>query len=161
MGRLHNPDIPAHVNIGGCWCGPSYYQGADGVGRVVSSGGNQVETWKVNTSLRPALILEASSPVLAATSQAPGFFTTVSSNGLQTNTAIIWAIGRPAGPIGSSRPIVLYAFNGTRSGSNLPLLWSGRAGVWPYSGDANLVPTVANGMVYVVSYKELAIFGLK
>ncbi|MBV8359917.1 MAG: PQQ-binding-like beta-propeller repeat protein, partial [Deltaproteobacteria bacterium] len=35
MGRFHNPDIPAHVNIGGCWCGSSYYQGADGVGRVV------------------------------------------------------------------------------------------------------------------------------
>src|ERR1700722_5063701 len=26
--------------IGGCWCGPSYYQGSDGVSRIVTSGGN-------------------------------------------------------------------------------------------------------------------------
>jgi hypothetical protein len=159
MGGFHNPDIPAHVNIGKCWCGPSYYQGADGIGRIVSSGGNKVETWKVHTSFRPALTPEASSAALAATSQRPGFFTTVSSNALEPNTAIIWAIGRPTG---FNNHIVLYAFNGTKSGNKLPLLWSGNAGPWPYiSGNANLVPTVANGMVYVASYRRLEIFGLK
>jgi len=53
-----------------------------------------------------------------------------------------------------------YPFNGTKSGSTLPLLWSGSAGFWPnVSGNANLVPTVANGKVYVASYRQLAIFG--
>jgi hypothetical protein len=158
MGRLHNPDIPVFVRIGGCWCGSSYYQGSDGIGRVVSSGGNQVETWTVNTSLKPALTLEASSSALASTSQDPGFFTTVSSNGTNANTAIIWAIGRPSG---SDNHLTLYAFNATKSGSNLPQLWSGNAGFWPnLSTNASLVPTVANGMVYVASNKQLAIFGL-
>jgi len=53
-----------------------------------------------------------------------------------------------------------YPFNGTKSGSTLPLLWSGSAGFWPnVSGNANLVPTVANGKVYVASNRQLAIFG--
>jgi hypothetical protein len=158
MGGFHNDNIPASVGLdGGCWCGPSYYEGSDGIGRVVTSGGSQVETWTINTSNRPALTLEASSPALATTAQDPGFFTTVSSNGTTANTAIIWAIGRPTG---SNHQITLYAFNATKSGSSLPQLWSGSAGSWPYvSGNADLVPTVANGMVYVASYKQLAIFG--
>jgi hypothetical protein len=145
------------VNIGNCWCGELYYTGSDGVGRVVSSGGtylsgpsqSQAETWTVNTALSPALQLEATSPTLAITPQDPGFFTSVSSNGTQPNTAIIWAIGRPTG---TDNQITLYAFNGTASGSALPLLWSGAAGTWPnLGGNANLVPTVANGRVYVAS----------
>jgi len=36
------------------------------------------------------------------------------------------------------------------------------AGYWPLTGaNANLVPVVTNGKVYVGSYKQLAIFGLK
>jgi hypothetical protein len=158
MGRLHNPNIPVHVQIGYCWCGPSYYQGSDGVGRVITSGGNQVKTWTIDTSLSTALVAEASSSALASTSQDPGFFTTVSSNETHANTAIIWAIGRPTG---DNNQVTLYAFNGTKSASNLSKLWSGAAGTWPnLSADANLVPTVANGKVYVASYKQLAIFGL-
>ena len=159
--------FPAYVMIGGCWCGPSYYQGSDGVGRVVTSGGtvlsngdsqSKAQTWKVNTALSPALTLEASSPELAATSQDPGFFTTVSSNETKANTAIIWAIGRPTG---SNHQVTLYAFNATKSAKSLPKLWSGSAGSWPnVSADADLVPIVANGKVYVASYKHLAIFGL-
>jgi len=157
-GGVHIPDIPAQVRIGNCWCGPSYYSGSDGVGRVVSSGGLNVKTWKINTSLNPAISLEASSPMLSSTPQDDGFFTTVSSNGTNSNTAIIWAIGRPTD---SDNHITLYAFNGTASGSTLPLLWSGTAGFWPnIGGDANLVPTVANGKVYVASDQQLAIFGV-
>jgi hypothetical protein len=168
MGGFHNPDVPANVYIGNCWCGPSYYQGSDGVGRVITSGGgslpaggatqSRVQSWTINTTKSPALVLEAMSIILATTPQESGFFTTISSNGTNANTAIIWAIGRPTG---NDNHITLYAFNGTKSGGTLPLLWSGNAGFWPnLSADANLVPTVANGMVYVASYKQLAIFGL-
>jgi hypothetical protein len=162
MGGFHNPDIPANVNIGPCWCGESYYQGSDSIGRVVTSGGvgnqAQVATWTVNTNLTPALTKEAVSPLLEATVQKPGFFTSISSNGTTANTAIIWAVGRPAG---TDNHVTLWAFNGTAHSGSLPVLWSGPAGFWNSTPrDANLVPTVANGKVYVASDHQLAIFGL-
>jgi hypothetical protein len=146
-----------NVTIGNCWCGPSYYKGSDGVGRVVSSGGSQAKTWKINTAVSPALKLEATAAALASSDQDPGFFTSVSSNGVAANTAIIWAIGRPTG---SDNHVTLYAFNGTASGGVLPELWSDVAGARPTSGgNANLVPTVANGRVFVASYQILKIAG--
>jgi len=168
MGGFHNPDIPKNVFISPCWCGPSYYQGSDGVGRVVSSGGFQAQTWKVNTALSPALTHEASSASLPPSPQTDGgFFTTVSSDGTKVNTAIIWAVARPTG---KDNHVTLFAFNGTASGGSLAGLWSGPAGTWPntgtssnpftISGDADLVPTVANGRVYVPSYGQMQIFGL-
>ncbi len=167
MGGFHSPDIPKNVVVDACWCGPAYFKGSDGVGRVVSSGGLQARTWKVNTSLSPALALEASATALPSGPQDGGFFTTVSSNGTTANTAIIWAIARPSG---SDNHLTLVAFNGTASGGSLAQLWSGSAGTWPntgtatnpltISGNANQVPTVANGRVYVPSYKQLQIFGL-
>jgi hypothetical protein len=115
-----------------------------------------IEGQGVHTALSPALQSEVSSPALATTPQDPGFFTSVSSNGTQPNTAIIWAIGRPTG---TDDHIILYAFNGTASGSVLPL-WSGPAGTWPnLGGNVNLVPTVANGRVYVASHRQLEICG--
>ena len=160
MGGFHNPNIPKNVAIGGCWCGPAYYKGSDNVGRVVSSGGFQAKTWKVNTALSPALQFEASAPAQPIGPQNDGgFFTSVSSNGTSSNTAIIWAIGRPTG---NDNHITLYAYNGTASAGSLHQLWSGAAGTWPnLGGNANLVPTVANGRVYVPSYRRLSIFGLR
>jgi hypothetical protein len=167
LGGFHNPDIPAHVNIGACWCGESYYQGSDGVGRVVTSGGtklsggnsqSKVQTWTVNPNNIPALTHEATSQLLELTPQEPGFFTSISSNGTQANTQIIWAIGRPAG---ADNHVTLWAFDGTAQSGTLPVLWSGPAGFWNSTQhNANLVPTISNGMVYVASDKQLAIFGL-
>jgi hypothetical protein len=57
---------------------------------------------------------------------------------------------------------MLYAFNATPTGGLLPQLFAGVAGSWPNTGgNANIVPTVANGRVYVASNKELQIFGLR
>ncbi len=169
MGGFHNPDVPNNVMVGACWCGPSYFVGSDGIARVVTSGGLQARTWKVNTAQNPALIFEAHDPgIIPGGPQDFGFFTSVSSNGTVPNTAIIWEIGRPTTP--PTYNITLYALNGTASGNSLTLVWSGAAGTWPntgtannpltISGNANLVPTVANGMVYVASYRQLWIFGL-
>jgi hypothetical protein len=158
LGGIHTPDVPTNVQIGNCWCGPSYFKGADGVGRVVSSGGATVQTWKVNSGTPPSLSLEAASAPIVSSSQDPGFFTSVSSVLSNANSFIIWAIGRPTG---SNNQVTLYAFNGTPSGSTLPLLWSGIAGSFPNTGgNANLVPTIFSGKVYVASYQRLAIFGL-
>ncbi|HEY8031688.1 MAG TPA: hypothetical protein VIF02_04695, partial [Methylocella sp.] len=155
--------------IGPCWCGPSYFTGSDGIGRVVSSGCSgctttslatlaQITVWKVQTSPTVALVQEgAALPV--ASGQDGGTFTAVSSNGATSVTSIIWATGRPV----DSNPaaVNLYAFGAAPSGGTLPLLYSSRAGSWPSTGaNANIVPVVANGKVYVASNKQLTIFGL-
>ena len=145
-------------NIGNCWCGQSYYvDGSDGIARVVSSGGRTVGLWKVQTSPSPSLTQIASSSSLGG-GQGPGFFTTISSNG--TSNPIIWALSRP---LSSSQPqIYLYAFNPHAGGATLKRLVKAPAGTWPNTtGNAFLVPVVANGQVYVASYKTLVIFGIK
>lgn len=169
MGGLQTPDFPNNVNIGPCWCGASYFTGSDGTNRVVSSGGLQAETWKVNTTAtKPSLTLEASTSSFSSGPQHPGFFTSISSNGTLPNTQVIWAVSRP---LGGTDYLTLHAYSGTASGSALTQLWSSPAGTWPntgspsnpstITGDANTVPTVANGMVYVGSYQQLWIFGPK
>jgi hypothetical protein len=154
MGGYNGPNGPnlnlQTVQIGGCWCGESYFEGSDGVGRIVSSGNSSPAIWIIANG---HLDLERTLPGLA-TGQSPGFFTAVSSNGMTKGTQIVWAVGRPTG---NPPYVTLYAFdpNGGRE------LFSGRAGTWPYTGgDANIAPVVANGRVYVASYARLAIFGL-
>ncbi len=91
--------------IGPCWCGPSYFTGSGGVGRVVSSGCSgctttslaslaQITVWKVQTSPTVAFVQEgAALPV--ASGQDGGTFTAVSSNGAMAGTTVIWATSRP------------------------------------------------------------------
>jgi len=149
---------PSQIELGGCWCGPSYFTGSDGIGRVVTSQGNVLNTWRVNTALKHPLILEGAS-TLPSSIQDPGFFTSVSSNGTQSGTAIIWAVLRPT----SAAPpnLTLYAFSAAPTVGALPVLYSAVAGTWPnLGGNANIVPVVANGNVYVTSYQTLTIFGL-
>jgi hypothetical protein len=142
--------------VGGCWCGPSYFvDPTDGLARVVSSGGNQIKVWKLQTSPKPKLTAVAFASVPATGIQDPGFFTSVSSNG--TASPIIWALNRPTSRSGG---IELYALN-PEAGSKMTVLFKSPAGPWPnQTGNANLVPVVANGHVYVASHKVLQIFGL-
>ena len=156
MGEYHNPDKSLSVWIDDCWCGPSYFEGADGIGRVVSSGGNQVRLWKVNTAAAPALSQEGIAAIDAG--QDGGFLTSVSSHGTHNDSAIIWAVSHA---VGNDSHLQLYAFDAKSAGGTLPQLWAGEAGSWPNNGgNANIVPMVANGRVYVASYQELEIFGL-
>ncbi len=141
--------------IGGCWCGQSYFQGPDLAARVVSSGRSTVGVWKLRIS--PKVALTKISQAAITTGQDPGFFTSVSSDG--TKRPIIWALSRPY----TKPPLIyLYAFNPEAGGSNLKRLFRGQAGSWPNTGgNSNLVPVVANGHVFVATYKKLAIFGVK
>jgi len=139
----------------GCWCGPSYFHGSDGISRVVSSAGASVQTWQIQTAPSPALILEGTGSVQQS-EQDPGFFTVVSSHYAYLPSAIIWAVARPTG----STPLMLYAFAAEASSGTLKQLYSAPAGTWPnLGGNANIVPVVANGKVYVAAYKSLMIFG--
>lgn len=139
--------------IGSCWCGPSYFTGSDGVGRVVSSGGQLVGIWTVQDTATPKLALQTSYYKIPD-GQYPGFFTSVSSNGTTQGSAIVWAVSRPT----NADPAYVYLYaidpdNGTR-------LYRGLAGQWQnFGGNSNIVPVVANGHVYVASNQTLSIFG--
>jgi hypothetical protein len=123
--------------------------------RVVSSGGHQVEVWKLQTSPSPKLTLIGGGTISGG--QFPGFFTSISSNG--TASPIIWAISRPVSP---GADLGIYAFNPESGGNKMTVSFKAHVGPWPnYNGDANLVPVVANGKVYVASYQQLEILGLK
>jgi hypothetical protein len=155
LGGENSGNVVGEYSVGGCWCGPSFFTGSDGIGRVVSSGGNNINVWKVQTSPSTALVADPdfTSPSVSG-AQDPGFFTSVSSNGTTSGSAVIWAVGRP---YNSTNDVTLYAFNAA-SGAQL---YSGVAGNWPNTtGNANIVPMVANGKVYVASYRMLSIFGV-
>jgi hypothetical protein len=148
--------VPA---IGACWCGQSYFD--DGSPHIVSSGGTSVNLWGFQTSPQITLVGQGSSENLPSASV--GFFTSVSSR--QRSHAIVWAVSRP--DMSSGSPLLwLYAFKAVPGGAtgSLPRLFHAIAGVWsPTARDganSSSVPVVANGKVYVASYKELAIFGL-
>lgn len=150
-----NNDL-AQRQIGGCWCGESYFDAAsDSTRRIVASGGNNVTVWKVPNP--PSLVAAGSSPQIPG-GQDPGFFTTVSSDGSNPG-AIVWALARPQNVPGN---VTLFAFTAEpASGSALGTLYQGAAGTWESPiANANLVPVVANGKVYVASYQQLNIFGL-
>ena len=144
------------VQIGACWCGPSYFVDSDGAARIVTSGAKTAEVWKLQTSPTQTLTKISTSPSIGG-GQFPGFFTTISSNG--KSNFIIWALSHPAST--ASNGINLFAFNPEAGGATMTQLFTGAAGTWPNTGgNSNLVPVVANGKVYVVSNKELRIFGL-
>jgi hypothetical protein len=145
-------------NNNGCWCGPSYYVGADGTPRVVESTGGNLDIWKVVTSPKTGLVYDTGSGI--STGQDPGFFTTISSNGTQAGSHVIWAVGRPTN--GSTWAVTLNAFDPANGAALLYQSPSTAAGTWPFGGsaNANLVPVVANGHVFVGSYQNLSIFGL-
>jgi len=147
------PDkVVTQANIGGCWCGQSYFHN-----KIVSSGGFNVNLWRIQTSPSVSLQNEGSSASIGG-AQDSGFFTSVSSD--DDDHPIIWAVSRPNNP--SPADISLFAFKGEPSSSNtLDTLFQASAGTWPNTGgNSNIVPVVANGKVYVASNKQLAIFGL-
>lgn len=149
-------NVIATYSIGGCWCGESYFVDSDGVGRVVSSGNSTIQVWKLATS--PTVSLTNTTSGSISNGQDPGFFTSISSNG--TSNPIIWALSRPA-TSNNGAPISLYAFNPDSGGGAMTNLFSSPAGNWPnMGGNANLVPVVANGLVFVASNQQLQIFGL-
>src|SRR5271166_6221290 len=143
------PPLDTH-QIDACWCGPSFFIGPDGAKRVVTSHGSTLSTWKVQLSPSPTLTAEASATI--SSGQDAGFFTSVSSNGGAAGSAIIWAVGRPTGAGPNPTAVTLFAFAAMPSNGSLTQLFSAPAGSWPNTGgNANIVPVVANGKVYVAS----------
>jgi hypothetical protein len=141
------------VPVGACWCGQSYF--SNGTPHVVTSGAHTVNLWDLQTSPAVKLVNAGSNTITSG--QDNGFFTSISSSG--SSNAIIWAVSRPVSTTNTS--VKLYAFNAKPSSGTLPQLFSTVAGSWTHlGGNANIVPVVANGQVYVASDKRLSIFGL-
>ena len=141
-----------------CWCAPSYFTGPDGVARIVTSQGKAIQTFKIpTTSLSPE---GTSAP--PSTGQDGGFFTTVSCHGGGAfgncaNTPIIWAVSRPTT---TTSGVTLSAFSGLPASGTYKLLFGPvNVGSWPIEANANIVPTVSNGRVYIASSKNLEILG--
>jgi hypothetical protein len=150
--------------IGGCFCGESYY-----LNRVVTSGGTELAVWQVYTSPSPGLTKIASvdlTGLLGAGWSDAGFFTAISSNG--EADPVIWAVSRHHSFNGGPPP-TLFAFQVLPGEPQPKLLFQSIAGNWdvphpqnPKDGaNSNIVPVVANGHVYVASFRELDIFGYR
>jgi hypothetical protein len=134
-----------------CWCGPSFFVDTKNTSWIVTSQGTSLKTYQVQLSATPPLAFKGSAP-LAFWDSDGGFFTSVSSNGTTAGSAIIWAVGRPKGT-GTPPDVTvpLYAFAPNTDGT-LTQLFTATAGAWPNTtGNANIVPVVANGKVYVAS----------
>ncbi len=159
------PDrVLAEADEGNCWCGPGYFVGSDAAPRVVTGGSSGVTAWKLLTGNQAPVLALDSTTGSAAVQGLPddgGVIPSISSNGTTAGTAIAWYVRRPETSSDSEpgTPVTLYAYdamNLTRQ------LYFAKAGTWrhAYNSNANLVPTVANGKVYVASEKRLEIFGL-
>jgi hypothetical protein len=151
------------LSMGSCWCGPAYFIGSDGISRVVTGGGNGVTSWKLQTSPSTQLVFDSStgSGAVDGLPDDGGSIPVISSNGTTAGSAIVWFVQKPSSSSDQDpgTPVTLQAF----AGSDLTQqLISIQAGTWTHAvnSNANLVPTVANGMVYVASNQQLQIFGL-
>lgn len=157
--------IPNPSFFNWCWCGPSYFNG-----QVVSSGGDSLMLWNVNVDIHgvPGLTLaNVVAPVPGTfTGDGGGFLTSVSSNGTQAGTGIIWAVTRPSAtlcggstvcrstcPAGSSLSLIAY------NPANLSTLFSETATTRCTDYPSFIVPVVANGLVFVAATHQLSIFG--
>jgi hypothetical protein len=105
----NGPDVPPSVNTAPCWCSSGYFVGADGNARIVSSGGTNVQTWFLPSSLSGNLTAEATGVSLPGIGGAdPGFMSSVSMNGTQPNSAVIWSVSHA-----QNGRIYLQALDGT------------------------------------------------
>lgn len=147
-------NILGQYPIGSCFCAESYYNQ-----NIVTSGGATIGVWQIYTSPSPGLTQVASASI---NSLGGGFFTSVSSNG--NDNVIIWAVSKRHSAEGGPEP-TLFAFHPVAGSSQLQQIFTSPAGNWdvphpPGDGaNSNIVPVVANGHVYVASFKQLDIFG--
>ena len=151
------------INMGGCWCGPAYYVGSDGATHVLTGGGNGVTSWKLLTSPTVQLVEESNTgpSTVSGLPDNGGVVPVISSNGTTAGTAVVWFVQRPSisSDMNPGTPLKLHAY--AASDFIHPLL-SILGGTWTHAvnSNANIVPTVAKGRVYVASNMQLRIYGL-
>lgn len=156
-------DVLQEFAEGACWCGPAYFTGSDGNPYVVTGGRMGVSSWQLQTTPSVKLVLKSTtgSSVVAGLPDNGGSLPVVSSNGTKVGSAIVWFVQRPSTSTKTEpgTPITLYAYDASNLQNQLISL---PAGMWLNAANtnANIVPTVANGKVFIASNEQLQIFGL-
>ncbi len=142
----------AELGLGSTWSSPAYYQDGYGNSYVYTTG---YWLYQVQISNGNANVVGNTNVTFPSTN-GNGSTPTISSNGGTPGTAIAWIVQRPGYP--SNTPMYLYAFDA----SNLQhTLFRYKLGRWPFpSANPTLVPTVANGKVYVATASTIDVFGL-
>ena len=151
------------VNMGSCWCGACLLSRFRWNRTRVTGGGNGATSWQVQTSPSVQLVQEGTTGPASVYGLPDdgGVIPVVSSNGTTDGTAIVWFVQKPA--TSSDRnpgtPVTLKAYAATNLNQALIAM---PAGTWVHAIDsnANIVPTISNGRVYVASNQQLQIFGL-
>src|SRR5579859_124619 len=149
---------------GGYWSGGAYWQSATTT-YVYYSGLNSENSAPAGDNLREfTMVGGIFSPSTAVAQSAMrltiGSTPSISANG-NTN-GILWAIARQdllsAKP--GAKPAVLYAFDATNVGHMLYSTAQNSTRDKPGAGVKFVVPTIANGKVYVSTQTELDVYGL-
>ncbi len=126
---------------GGVWGGIAYYTGPGAQQYVVvADAATYAHSFALNTGSSVTLVPAAQSTVVLPSEG--GATPLVTSNGTLPGSAVVWLINR------ADPTFALQAYDA----ATMNLLYSTNAGQWTSgSGDSMLVPTVANGRVYVPS----------
>jgi hypothetical protein len=134
----------------------SYWNGNVYAGAV----GDNVKVYPISSAVL------ASSPASQSTESYgyPGVNVVISAAGVSATTAVAWALdtnasGTSTGGAGGAGPAILRAYDATNLGTTL---WSSSTLSTDTCGNAVkfVVPTVANGKVYVVGTNQLTVYGL-
>jgi len=160
----NGPDnVVQTVNQGNCWCGPAYFVGSDGRSYILTGGSNGVTSWQLQTTPSTQMVKKTSTGSGPADGLPDygGAIPVVSSNGTAAGSAVVWFIQKPqtSSDNDPGTPVALMAYDAANLTSQL---FTAPAGTWTHAvnSNANIVPTVANGKVYIASYRQLQIFGL-
>jgi hypothetical protein len=151
------------VPMGACWCGPAYFVDSDGAPHVLTGGRRGITSWRLQTTPAPQLVHESSTgpDAVSGLPTQGGSIPVVSSNGTTAGSGVMWFVQKPATSTDDDpgTPVTLMAYAASDLAQQLVSI---EAGKWTHAAksNANLIPTVANGRVYVASNRQLQIFGL-
>jgi len=150
--------------VSGYWSGPAYWQSATAT-YVYDSGLNYEAKGSAGDYVRAYSLVNGVFSPSVSVSQSPGKLLvgstpSISANG--TTNGILWASARTdlLGTKPGSHPAVLYAYDATNLGKQLYA--SSSVGTRDQAGPSVkfVVPTIANGKVYVGTQTELDVYGL-
>jgi hypothetical protein len=148
------PDnVLAELNLGGVWSSPAYFADGSGNEHVYTTGGPLYDVAVVRS---PAgMSVAQTTPQQFPQDNGNGATPTVSSNGGDPSSAIVWIV--QTAPASSGELLTLYAY----AASNLSApIYHASLGPWQWANSYR-VPTIANGVVYVPGQGHLLAFGLK
>jgi hypothetical protein len=141
------------------WGSPVYFRDSGGHQYVYYSGTLSpiAEYDLANGALTAGTVAGGAPNITSSSFPNGGTIPSISSNGGDPSTAILWAIKRAPSAEGAG-PLTLNAYAATDLTNQLVTDIS--AGSWDFNNYAFLIPTVVNGKVYVASGGELDVFGL-